>query len=213
MTPDDDLPSVVHLDERAVRVLAHPLRSRILGRLRVDGPLTATELAGILSTNSGATSYHLRALASVGLVTDTHSGHGRERRWRATSRSHAWTNSDFAHDEDARTALGWLQRDYVRQFAARAEAWLDAAEAWPAEWVDVLGLSDAFVEVTPAQARAMQADLAALIERYRTVGAGDPEARRVHLHTFARPVDLAPSPDSADGAHDDADVPHEGGGS
>ena len=197
-TRDDDIPDVLHLDEHAVRVLAHPLRSRLLTRLRVDGPLTATELAGLLGTNSGATSYHLRALASVGLVADAHTGQGRERKWRAASRSHAWVASAFADDEDARTALGWLQRDYVRQFAARADEWLDAADAWPAEWVDALGLSDALVEVTPAGARALQADLAALIERYRTEGAGDPTARRIHVHTFARPVELAPAP--ADGA-------------
>ncbi|MFT4284363.1 MAG: helix-turn-helix domain-containing protein, partial [Protaetiibacter sp.] len=56
----------MRLDARAVRVLAHPLRSRILGRLRLHGPATATELATELQTNTGATSYHLRALESVG---------------------------------------------------------------------------------------------------------------------------------------------------
>lgn len=192
----DDIPDVLHLDERAVRVLAHPLRSRLLTRLRIDGPSTATELAGLLSTNSGATSYHLRALASVGLVADAHTGQGRERRWRVTSRSHAWTPSTFADDEDARTALGWLERDYVRQSAVRAEEWLDAADAWPAEWVDALGLSDAMLEVTPAGARALQADLAALVERYREQGEGDPAARRIHLSSFTRPVDLAPPADA-----------------
>ncbi|UFS57508.1 ArsR/SmtB family transcription factor [Subtercola endophyticus] len=186
----------IQLDERAVRVLAHPLRSRILGRLRVDGPLTATELAGILSTNTGATSYHLRALESVGLVTDTGEGAGRRRLWRASTDYHSWKNSDFDGDEDARTALGWLQRDYVRQLATRAEQWLDVAETWPAEWVDVFGLNDSFVFVTPEQASALKADLDALLDRYRTLGEGDERARRVHVHTFTSPVDLqAPGAD------------------
>ena len=180
----------MRLDERAVRVLAHPLRSRILSRLRVDGPLTATELAGILATNTGATSYHLRALEAVRLVTDTGEGAGKRRLWRAATAYHSWKNSDFAGDEDARTALGWLQRDYVRQFANRAEAWLDASESWPAEWVDRLGLGDTFVEVTPEQADELRAEMDALLERFRTVGRGDPRARRVHIHTFAAPVDL-----------------------
>ncbi|MDF2442435.1 MAG: hypothetical protein JWR01_638 [Subtercola sp.] len=187
----DETYTGMQLDERAVRVLAHPLRSRILGRLRVDGPLTATELAGILTTNTGATSYHLRALESVGLVADTGEGAGRRRLWRASTDFHRWNNSDFDGNEDARTALGWLQRDYVRQFAARAELWLDASEVWPAEWVDQLGLSDTFIEATPEQAAALKADLDALLERYRTIGRGDPRSRRIHLHTFASPVDLA----------------------
>ncbi|RFA16633.1 transcriptional regulator [Subtercola boreus] len=190
MTPEAPYTGM-QLDERAVRVLAHPLRSRILGRLRVDGPLTATELAGILTTNTGATSYHLRALESVGLVADTGEGAGRRRLWRASTDFHSWNNSDFEGNEDARTALGWLQRDYVRQFAARAEQWLDASEGWPAEWVDQLGLADTFVEATPEQAAALKADLDALFERYRMIGRGDPRARRIHLHTFASPVDLA----------------------
>ncbi|MEF2977631.1 ArsR/SmtB family transcription factor [Subtercola sp. YIM 133946] len=182
----------IQLDQRAVRVLAHPLRSRILGRLRVDGPLTATELAGILSTNTGATSYHLRALESVKLVTDTGEGAGKRRLWRASTDYHSWQNSDFADDEDARTALGWLQRDYVRQFQARAEQWLDVAESWPAEWVDVSGLNDTFVLVTPGQAQALKDDLDALFERYRRMGGDDPTAKRMHVHTFASPVDLQP---------------------
>ncbi|GGF15836.1 ArsR/SmtB family transcription factor [Subtercola lobariae] len=186
--------SGIRLDERAVRVLAHPLRSRILGRLRVDGPLTATELAGILSTNTGATSYHLRALESVGLVTDTGEGAGKRRLWRASSDYHSWQNSDFSETEDARTALGWLQRDYVRQFASRAEQWLDVADSWPAEWVDVFGLNDTFVLVNPEQAAQLKLDLDALFERYRMLGAGDPRAKRVHVHTFQSPVDLEPVP-------------------
>ncbi len=186
----------MHLDARAVRVLAHPLRSRILGRLRLAGPATATELAAALDTNTGATSYHLRALESVGLVSDTGSGEGKRRVWRASTDYHSWVNSDFAGDEDARTALDWLQRDYVRQFAHRAERWLDAAESWPREWVDVLGLNDAFVEVTAEQAAALQADLGAVLARYRTKGAGVAGARRIHVSIQSSPVELRPPGDS-----------------
>ena len=47
----------IRLDAGALRVLAHPLRSRLLSTLRVGGPATATDLAAQLGTNSGATSY------------------------------------------------------------------------------------------------------------------------------------------------------------
>lgn len=182
----------IELDARAVKVLAHPLRSRLLGRLRVAGPATATELAAQLDTNTGATSYHLRALEEVGLVVDTGEGAGRRRLWRAASDFHSWVNSGFADDENARTALGWLQRDYVRQFAARAERWLDVSEGWPAEWVDALGLSDSFVEVTPAQAVELRDELDALLARFRQAGAGHPEARRIHVTVQSSPLDLTP---------------------
>ena len=57
----------LRLDAQAITVLAHPLRSRLVSTLRIGGPATATALARALDTNSGATSYHLRRLAEVGL--------------------------------------------------------------------------------------------------------------------------------------------------
>ena len=87
--------TTLRLDGRALRVLAHPLRSRLLTALRMDGPATATALARSLGTNTGATSYHLRKLASVGLVAETDEGRGRERWWRASTPSHEWTERDL----------------------------------------------------------------------------------------------------------------------
>ena len=73
-------PREVRIDHRQVRVLAHPLRMRLVGALRVKGPATATTLAELLNTNTGATSYHLRQLAEVGLVVeDPDRGTGRQR--------------------------------------------------------------------------------------------------------------------------------------
>ena len=37
-------PSILRLDRRALKVLAHPLRSRLLTALRMHGPATATAL-------------------------------------------------------------------------------------------------------------------------------------------------------------------------
>ena len=77
------MPTNIRLDSAAIRVLAHPLRSRLLSALRLYGPATATELADQLHTNTGATSYHLRKLEAVGLVEDTDEGEGKRRVWRA----------------------------------------------------------------------------------------------------------------------------------
>ncbi|QMU95937.1 helix-turn-helix transcriptional regulator [Microbacterium esteraromaticum] len=181
----------IRLDERQIRVLAHPLRARIPGLLRMGGPATATDLARLLHTNSGATSYHLRQLAAVGLVADTGEGVGRRREWRATSDFHSWAPSDFDDRPDAAAAVGWLQRAYLRDFIERAERWEAAAPDWPAAWRDGLGLSDTVVEVTPQQAAALQAEMGALLERYRAAGAGAPDAIRVHVTTHASPLEFS----------------------
>ena len=78
-------PTRVHLDRAALRMLAHPLRSRLLAELRQHGAATATSLAARLQTNSGATSYHLRKLAEVGVVEDRGEGTGRSRIWTAST--------------------------------------------------------------------------------------------------------------------------------
>ncbi len=183
-------PGTLRLDANAVKVLAHPLRSRLLSQLRRSGPASATELAGLLETNSGATSYHLRRLESVGLVADTGDGRGKERIWRAASEQHSWVPSDLAGDEDAETALSWLERDYVRHFAQRAEQWLDVAATWPSGWADHLGLSDNVALVTREQLEAMRGELEAVLQKYRRVGQGNPQAKRVAVYTYAYPVDL-----------------------
>jgi len=190
----------IRLDEQQIRVLAHPMRARIPGLLRLGGPATATDLARLLGTNSGAISYHLRRLAEVGLVVDTQQGVGRRREWRAASDAHSWAPSDFDDSAEAAAAVGWLHRAYLRDFVARAERWEDDAPTWPADWRDLLGLSDMVVEVTPAQASALQAELAEVLERYRAAGSGDPAAVRVHITTHAAPLETT----TPSAVHDDA---------
>ncbi|MDX5450459.1 MAG: helix-turn-helix domain-containing protein, partial [Actinomycetes bacterium] len=103
--PETPEPSEVRLDRQSVRVLAHPLRSRLLSELRREGPATATDLARRLDTNTGATSYHLRKLAEVGLVEEAEGGVGRERRWQAAHEFTTLSLRDVAGDPDAEAAL------------------------------------------------------------------------------------------------------------
>ena len=112
-------------------MLAHPLRSRLLSQLRLHGPATATDLADVLDTNTGATSYHLRKLESVGLVTDTGTGAGKRRVWEASSRGHEWQPSDFAGDEDAEASLSWLNRHYQDTLTERVHGWAEVSRPGP----------------------------------------------------------------------------------
>jgi DNA-binding transcriptional ArsR family regulator len=187
------MPSHIHLDAAAVRVLAHPLRSRLLSALRLHGPATATELADRLDTNTGATSYHLRKLESVGLVTDTEEGEGKRRVWEAASRSHGWRTSEFADDDDAATSLNWLTRDYVRTAADHMQRWFDVEHAWPAEWQDALGVGDDVIRATPAQVVAMREEIDAIVQRYQDAGADDPDARRISVWHLMHPLDTEQS--------------------
>ena len=186
-------PSILHLDSRALKVLAHPLRSRLLVALRTGGPSTATALAETLKTNTGATSYHLRKLASVGLVEETDQGRGRERWWRAATEMHTWTEHDVAGDRDGQAATDWLRRNYLKWFIDRYQEWLDVQGEWPLEWRDVAGSSDYSLRLSPARLAAFEAEVQAMFERYREArpeNSGDEEI--VHIYLYAFP--FAPSP-------------------
>jgi DNA-binding transcriptional ArsR family regulator len=182
----------VHLDRAALAMLAHPLRSRLFAELRARGPATATTLATILQTNTGATSYHLRKLAQVGLVVDISDGRGRSRLWSPGTEFRP-RNEDPGDDADADAAVAWLARDYLHHFTDRAEVWLDTQDHWPAEWREPVGLSDHLVQVTADQLSALRAELAVVLERYRRVGAGNPSAKRVSVYLCPLPVDGPPS--------------------
>ena len=184
-------PSILQLDTKAITVLAHPLRSRLLTELRMHGPATATNLARTLETNTGATSYHLRKLASVGLVEETEDGRGRERPWRAATEFHGWTEHEIAYDQDAKAASDWLRRYYLRSFVEHYEHWLDVQQSWPLEWQDVSGASDFALRLSPAQLEALNNDIQALYERYRepaetgpALEGDDEQVVQVVIHAF-----------------------------
>jgi DNA-binding transcriptional ArsR family regulator len=182
-------PTILRLDPRGLKVLAHPLRSRLLTALREHGPATATTLAQRLGTNTGATSYHLRKLASVGLVEETDDGRGRERWWKAATEMHGWTERDAAGDPDAEAASDWLRRHYLATFVERYGAWLDDHGSWPLAWQDVAGASDYALRLSPTALAAFEADLEALFVRYRaepsvTADATESEVVQVYLYAF-----------------------------
>jgi DNA-binding transcriptional ArsR family regulator len=180
----------VDLDARQIRVLAHPLRARLLGRLRLDGPATATKLAEALATNTGATSYHLRQLAEVGLVLDEPgAGHGRERWWRAAHDVSGWRRGAYTNDDNAAAAVDWLHNFGLNVLVERVEAWHRAADSEPRPWREATEFADHVLNLTAAQLRSLTAELEGVIERHRraAIEAADPDARQVLLYLYAMP--------------------------
>jgi len=184
-------PRVVHLDSAQLRVLAHPLRARLLGALRVYGPATSTGLAQRLGTNSGATSYHLRRLAQVGLVAeDEGRGTQRERWWRAAHDITSWVETEFLDDPDDRAAADWLVGHYSRARSSWVENWLGDRDRWSREWREAADSSDFGLQLSPRQLSALNAELHEVIDRYRGAGVaagGDVQRVMVLLDTFPSP--------------------------
>ncbi|WP_204038548.1 ArsR/SmtB family transcription factor [Micromonospora qiuiae] len=183
-------PRRVRIDRRQVRALAHPLRTRLLGALRVKGPATATDLAGLLDTNTGATSYHLRQLAEVGLVVEEPGrGTGRQRWWRAAHDVTSWENTDFDDDPDARAAIEWIQAEQVRHFVEHAERWFAVRDQWSPQWRDAFGMSDVFMTIPAARLEALKTELWQILERYRVeADPEEPDAEQVQIFLTVLPL-------------------------
>ncbi|MEE6261864.1 ArsR/SmtB family transcription factor [Plantactinospora sonchi] len=220
--PPGTEPSQVHLDVAQIRVLAHPLRARLLSALRSAGPATATRLAQALDTNTGATSYHLRQLADAGLVEEeVERGTGRQRWWRAAHQLSHWRPTDFDQHPDARAAADWLYRYALRVHADQAERWVENQQEFPVEWREAAGLSDYLLRLTPGQLQQLSDELHAVLDRYRhaLVSVDDPAQQeqteepggteRVLLYLHAFPV-RGPMPLAAppfDGPEAEEEIP------
>ena len=192
MTEPQDERKILHPDARQLRVLAHPLRSRLLGALRFHGPATATQLAARLGTNSGATSYHLRQLADAGLVEDDAVlSSGRDRVWRAAHDATSWISTDFDDDADARAADDWLLRHQSRTMTGWVGDWLDARAEWSAAWRRAADQSDYHLDLTAEQLTTLTGELHAVLARY--VATQDPTAPGVERVTVL--LQAFPSPE------------------
>ncbi|MFI0982571.1 ArsR/SmtB family transcription factor [Streptomyces sp. NPDC021093] len=172
--PNVEEGSVV-LDAKGLRALAHPVRVQVVGLLRKHGPSTATRLAERLGVNSGTASYHLRQLAAAGFVAeDTERGNARERWWRSVHQVTRFDHEDLA-EREPEAALAYLQSVHST-YTMRTQQGLHGLQALPRAWREVFDMSDAALQLTPAQAREMRDEIWSVIDRYRRAP-GDEESQ------------------------------------
>jgi DNA-binding transcriptional ArsR family regulator len=180
-------------DPGELRALAHPLRVRLLGALRIDGPATASELGRRFCESSGSTSYHLRQLARYGFVVDDpEPASRRERRWRAAQELTSWTRADFASDPATSEAARWLQLHQLRQQQAMAAQFEDEAREWSRAWIEAATQNDRIVRLTPAALSELEDRLEGLLEEYEGRCAGAPDSERVAVYFAAYPFRRLP---------------------
>jgi DNA-binding transcriptional ArsR family regulator len=159
-------------DPKALRALAHPLRLELLDRLMSFGEQTAAQCADAVGSTASNCSYHLRALARVGLVEPGSSDDRRERPWRATSTGLEFGPADpaispavagaalaldelsLARDEDLTRRARRRHHDQPADWRA-AEAYHNyALKLTAAELSDLVGQIDRLVRPYIAMTRA-----------------------------------------------------------
>lgn len=182
--PDGDKRRVVELtDPVALRAVAHPTRLKLVGLLRTEGPLTATQAAALLGESSGSTSFHLRQLAKYGLVEEAGGGQGRQKPWRATAMFTGWPN--VAEAPDAASAIQALTSVVAQRYLELLNQWMRRGPRESADWQAVTGIGDTIVYLTAAELAEFGRQLDGLLAGYL-----DRTEQRELRPVGSRPIDI-----------------------
>jgi DNA-binding transcriptional ArsR family regulator len=164
-TPGPGRPRSVELqDPRALRALAHPTRLKLVGLLRLQGPLTATQAARELGETPQRCTFHLGQLAKYGLVEEAGGGRGRERPWRATAFFTSWPN--VMTEREAATAGQLLEAVVAAQYFEDVKGWIERKDEEPQEWQEAAQLGDVALYLTAGELEEMGHAIWSLFEPY-----------------------------------------------
>lgn len=169
--------------------MVHPLRVRMLSRLRTDGPATAADLARALGESRGATSYHLRQLARFGFVVDAPDGNDRRtRRWRAAA-ARSVLRPDLLRQEPAAAEAAVALM--TSQVTPVVDAVMRTLRSSNSEWLDSVITFDHEMRLTPVQLANLRTKLREVIERFfkNSIANPEPNADTVILYLGAAPAD------------------------
>lgn len=161
------------LDAGALKALAHPLRVRIYDLLSERGPQTASSLAALIGETSGATSYHLRALAGHDLIREVPDrGTARERWWERPKGRINLPGPDDTMSPSNRAAAQIVTAEFFRLRHQTLMDYLNRPTAGePEEWRDAGLVMTTMLDLTPEQMTELKEELStvvdAAVERYK----------------------------------------------
>jgi DNA-binding transcriptional ArsR family regulator len=182
-------------DPKAMRALAHPVRLAILDLLRRNGPSTATDLAPHVEASPSVTSWHLRHLASFGLVRDSETGPDRRyRRWEAVGRGFRFEVPEDPDDHEGRTAARVLSQQMFLRYGDAPARW--AAEVEPGlepVWRRLAGLANTRVVVSAEELAAIEDAVERVLAPYVTRDPAERpvDSRGVRMMRYVLPEDSA----------------------
>lgn len=166
---DRSEPSRIDLrDAGPMRAMAHPMRLRIIGMLRLDGPATVGMLAERTGEAAGSVSYHVATLAKHGFVEPAPelARDRRERWWRAAHEVTSWQAAEFLDDPERHAASDALRRAVLESYHRELVSALEAEATLDPEWVAASDSSDGAAQLTLEEFRELAADLAAVREKW-----------------------------------------------
>jgi len=167
-SPHPTPPEPRSLDAGALRALAHPLRVEIYDILSQYGPQTASSLAAMTGESSGATSYHLRALAKHDLIREVDGrGTGRERWWERPKGGISFTNPEAMKTPAGKAATQLVMSEFLTRRHQQLMRYVNETLLSP----EALDESEAMIATTTlrlstAQMEELSLELRAVVTRF-----------------------------------------------
>jgi DNA-binding transcriptional ArsR family regulator len=170
-----------------LKALASPIRRRILRYLDDHGQATSTTVAEALGESTGTTSYHLRLLASHGLISEAGPTGRRERWWRKVPLDLRFPAPSADATEEELAVHAELHRQRITEDLAGIAALLELRD--PAEQRRIR-IARSGVRLTRQQLDAFFADYMNLIRRYAAAADStddDGGLLQLRLYVFPEP--------------------------
>ncbi|SEG64852.1 Helix-turn-helix domain-containing protein [Nonomuraea solani] len=181
-------------DLDTLKALGHPLRIKLYRALYVAGTATASQLADQVDEAVSLVSYHLRKLATHGIIEEAEAGRGdgRERWWQPVATRITTMDEDFSDAPERAAVHTAVSRVYARQHGEMYETYLDTKQTWDTGWRNAAFGSEYLMPLTADELRELKEELDELVARWQTRAkaareAGDMEGREnvaVHAHGF-----------------------------
>jgi predicted transcriptional regulator len=188
-------PGIRLRDARSLRALAHPLRVELLTALRIRGPLTATQAAAIVDESPSNCSFHLRTLASFGMIEEIPADDARQRLWQAVRGGISFEPDDNTESRVAAKAVAQMFHDNTFHALAR---WMDLAPDAPQPWREAWFDSTVNLSLTADELADIDFRIGAILQPYierRRNEAPGPDEIPVAITAFGYPQVMPPGRD------------------
>ncbi len=155
-------------DMDAIAALHHPVRRRLLESLRLDGPATASQLAGHTGEMVGNVSHHLKVLGKAGLIQEAPelAKDRRERWWRWLPVRMEWSSADFAGEPAGEMIAGAAEEQNLSYHVDKVRAWWAARGSYDAQWERAAFATEWWVKATPEELGELWERINAILQEF-----------------------------------------------
>lgn len=168
---------------KALRVMANPLRMRIMGVLRTYGSQTVGQLADKLDEAPGGISYHLSQLADAGMAERAGQENGDRRKswWKASASSTVVSPSDIEYIDNE--TVGLFRKSVEISYESAYMRYLDSVNFLPRHWAEAGTSNDHLIDLTAQELTAMVQELEEVILKWSQLHEGTAKKKKAEPDT------------------------------